>query len=816
MGKRIDLNKNWKLFVGDLAPQSDTDGWGGAKARAYDFGATAQDLNDSNWRTVTLPHDFVVEGDYTKKTVSNNDMTSIPEMESIDSRHMAGGSLEGGIAWYRRHFSLPHEYAGKRIFLHFDGVYRNSTIYINQYYVGDHQNGYTSFYYDITDFINEDEENLIAVRVDSTGREGWWYEGGGIYRNVWLEIKGDVYLPPSGEFVNSSIDVSNKTAHLEIRTELASRLTKDASVRIENRILDADNHIVQCLTTTTTLETWSETEVRTTCDLTDIHLWDLDSPYLYKLETRIYLEDSSVEAKKQSAYTETEPLSDYSETFFGLRSIVFSPDEGLILNGKKISVLGLCCHQDHAGVGIATQKSVLEYRLMQMKKMGANGYRCAHHQPSRELLTICDRIGMLVLDETRRMSSAPRDLEQLRTLVKRDRNHPCIFLWGIGNEEIFCQDRKESIKSTITMRSEIRKLDPTRPITSAVVCWNGKERFEHARAYIPVTKELDVMGFNYCKTAWDDYHKQVPSQPIIITEASANSGTRGCYSTEEEKGHYYIYDKKNFEKCKNGQKASRRDNAESEWRYFADRPYLAGIFLWTGMDYRGEPTPLSYPAISSQFGIFDFCSFPKDNFYYYKSWWTDEPVLHLFPHWNWQGHEGEAFEIFCYSNLDEIELFVNERSYGRKKVEKNWYLSWADVTYEPGTLKAVGYKDGLKVLEDTQVTTKPAHEIILTPYKNVLTSSDDAAIICVSIVDEDGRFVPTADNEITFTVEGSGEFLGVGNGNPGSHEPDTVPVRRAFNGLCQLLVRPTGAGEIHIKATSPGLLPQRLTIEVLK
>lgn len=813
MGMRMDLKEDWRFFRGNLAPERDTDGWGGAKARAYDFGATSESLNDAGWRRVSLPHDFVLEGDFTRKAAEGNEMQHIPEMESVDSRHMAGGFLEGDVAWYRRHFTLPEEWRGKRVLLHFDGVYRDSTVYVNQYYVGEYENGYTSFYYDITDFLYDEDgrENLIAVRVDATGREGWWYEGGGIYRDVWVEGKEAVSFSPDGVYVNSVVDCNQKTARLEIRTEVESKYLQDADIRVECIVRDAKGNEVQRIEQAARVDAWSQTEVRLDTGLTDVTLWDLEHPALYELEARLFVEEKGEE---NSAHRSI--LSDNSWVNFGLRSIEFTPDNGMLLNGRKVPVRGLCCHHDHGGVGIAVPRSVQEYRLRQMKSMGANAYRCAHYQPTRELLDICDRIGLLVLAESRRMSSAPRDIEQLKALVKRDRNHPCIFLWGIGNEEIFCQDRKECAKTTITLRSEVRKLDPSRPITSAVVCWNGKERFSHARAYLPVTKELDVMGFNYCMTAWDDYHEQMPNQPILITEASANSWTRGCYCTEEEKGQYYVYDPDNESKCRSGKKAARRDLGENDWKAFAARPYLAGIFLWAGMDYRGEPTPLSYPAVSTQFGIFDLCGFAKDNYYYYKSWWTEEPVLHLFPHWNHKGWEGKPLEVFCYSNLDEVELLVNGRSYGRKKMERNGYLSWESVIYEPGTLTARGYRGENMVLTENVETTSEAFAIQLTPYKEALAEYDDAAIVQVSVVDSAGRVVPDADEEISFTVEGAGSFLGTANGNPGSHEADTVPYRRAFHGRCQLLVRVEGDGDtIRIRARSAGLSQAECTLSRL-
>lgn len=800
MKEKICFDKDWKFFLGDLSPRSDADGWGGAKAKAYSFGAAAENLNDSAWRKLDIPHDFVVEGEYTRKQIEGSDMRKIPEMESIDSRHFAGGSLEGGIGWYRKKFDIPAEYENKRIYIYFDGVYRNSTVYLNEYFVGNHPNGYTGFYYDITDFVNMGGENVLAVRVDASGREGWWYEGGGIYRHVWLEIKDNIYVEPFGVFVETHTDVDSKTAEVKVSTEIASKFLDDKTVTVESLIEDQNGDVISKMHSKEIIDAWGKTICVHNTSLKDICLWDIDNPYLYQMKTNIYLDDEII---------------DTHITNFGIRDIRFDADTGFYLNGKNIKVKGLCCHHDHAGVGIAVPDAVQEYRIAQMKSMEANAYRCAHHPPTPELLDICDKLGMLVMDETRRMSSADRDLEQLRAMVKRDRNHPSIFIWGIGNEEIFSQDRPETVRATITMKAELKKLDNTRPITSAVVCWNGKERFENAKMYLPVTKHLDVMGFNYCRTAWDDYHERRPQQPMIITEASSNSGTRGCYSTNEDIGQYYILDNDNLEKCASKNKAVKKDIAETEWKYCAERRYISGIFLWTGMDYRGEPTPLSYPAISSQFGIFDYCGFPKDNFYYYKSWWSDEPVLHVFPHWNFPGREGEKLDVHCYSNLDEIEIFVNGRSYGRKVMQKNWYLSWENVVYEPGELMAKGYKDGVEIIVKKVKTTDCPYKIKMEAYKNEIMKNSDIAIINVRIVDKDGSIVPTADNEIYFKVEGAGGFLGVGNGNPGSHESDKLPVRRAFNGMCQLLVKSLEMeGKIKITALSNNIIGDEITIEV--
>ncbi len=794
---RVNINDNWKFFLGDLAPKNNTDGWGGAKARAYSFGAASENFDDGNWRDVSVPHDFVSEGDYTQKKMQFSDMQKIPEMESMDSRHFAGGSLEGGIAWYRKHFDIAGNFENKRIYLHFDGVYRDSTVYLNEYFIGRHESGYSSFYYDITDFVNFGGENVLAVRVDSTGREGWWYEGGGIYRGVWLEIKENICAAHNGVFVYSNVNLENKSAVLTVQTEIENRRLEDSSVTVEHIVYDTEEREIAKTKDVIYAAAWEITFSKKKLSVENVTLWDTENPYLYKLETNIYIGGA---------------LTDTVITSFGIRDIRFDADKGFFLNGKNIKIKGLCCHHDHTGIGIAQNASIIEYRLAQMKSMGANAYRSAHHMPADELLSLCDKMGMLVFDETRRMSSAPQDLECLREMVKHARNHPSVFLYGIGNEEIFSQHRPETARTTVTMKTEIKKLDPTRPVTAAVVCWNGAERFDNAAGYVDVTKHLDVMGFNYCKTAWDDYHERMPKQPIIITEASSNSGSRGCYSTDESTGQYYILDTDNGIKCKNTQKAQKKDMGESEWKYFAERDYLAGIFLWTGMDYRGEPTPLTYPAVYSQFGIFDYCGFPKDNYYYYKSWWTDKATLHIFPHWNFEDKVGEKISVHCYSNLDEVELLVNGKSYGKQKMQSDWYLTWDGVIYEKGEVTAKGYKNGTPVMTKTVKTTDTAYQIEIKPYKSSI-SVGETAIVDMKITDKNGDVVPTADNLLHFSVE-NGEFLGTGNGNPGSHESDRVPVRRAFNGLCQLLVKATAVGNIKVTAKANGLIQGVCEIEV--
>lgn len=794
--ERINLDRSWRFFLGDLPPKCSTDGWGGAKVKAFNFGATAFDLNDSKWRNVDIPHDFVAEGDYTRKNNVGGDMQKIPEMESIDSRHFAGGSLEGGVAWYRKTFETPSDYEGKRVYICFDGVYRNCDVYLNEYFIGNHKCGYTSFYYDITDFINIGGENKLAVRVDSTGHEGWWYEGGGIYRHVWLEVKDRVHVEKWGTFISSRVDLDKQSAELTIKTEIANKYFEDKNVSVKSQITDKDGKTVAEIVDTIGIDAWENDILTQNVSFDNVDLWDLENTNMYNLHTVV-----SVDGSECDTY----------DTPFGIRDIRFDADTGFYLNGKYVRIQGLCCHHDHAGVGIATDESLWEYRIAQMKSMGTNGYRSAHHPPTAELLDICDRVGMLVFDETRKMSSNNEDIEALRMMVKRDRNHPCVFLWGIGNEEVFSQDKKETARTTQSMKMEVRKLDGTRPITSAVVCWNGVERFDNASGYVDVTKHLDVMGFNYCRSAWDDYHERMPNQPIIVTEAATRNGTRGCYSTDESKGWYYTFDKENGIKCKNSAKAVKDEEIlEGEWSFFAERPYLSGIFLWTGMDYRGEPTPLTYPAVYSQFGIFDYCGFPKDNYYYYKSWWSNEKVLHAFPNVNFE--KKEETTVYAYSNCEEVELFVNGKSYGKKAMPRNKYVSWENVKCEKGEMTVKGYDNNAETMSKTMTGAGAPSAIKLIPYKETV-SVGDTAIINIAVTDKDGRAVPVADNELTFTVDG-GTFLGTGNGNPGDHSSEKVNVRRAFNGLCQLLVKADTAGEIKVTVTSPMLDKAECSVKV--
>ena len=798
MKQIIGMDSDWRFFKGDLEPAGDVSGWGGAKAKAFGFGATDKDFDDSGWRTVNIPHDFVVEGDYIKRQENFSSYGKIPAMETIDNRHVSGGSLEGSIGWYRKKFVIPKEYEGKRIYLYFEGIFRDSLVFLNHYDVGRHASGYTSFYYDVTEFLNYGGSNLLAIRVDATGREGWWYEGGGIYRPVSLFIAESVHIKPWGVFVTSKPVEKNGeyvNALVHIETELISRSVVSERAVLQTSVLDEAGNVITKTESELSLEPWGEERLQQEVDLKEIHLWDIQDPYRYQIKSCIYKEGE---------------LADTKTTFFGVRDIVFDKDTGFYLNGKNLKIKGVCCHQDHAGLGSAVPDKVWEYRLRKIKEMGGNALRCSHNPPAPAVLDMCDRMGLLVMDETRKLSSSRENMEQLRSMIKRDRNHPSIIMWSIGNEEIEVQDKEEGGRLVQYMKMEVRKLDSTRPVTMAFCGWNG-EYFHDPKVFFPVSEKLDVMGFNYMPEGWDEYHRIMKDQPIIITEASTNSGTRGCYETDSKRSSYFINDPLNEGNL------AKKDVAEFQWKKAAELAYISGIFLWTGFDYRGEPTPFSYPAVYSQFGIMDACGFPKDNFYYYQSWWTSKKILHFFPNWINPDQVGKPVNIFCYSNADEVELFVNGISQGKKKMVKNWYLEWGNVIYQPGKLSAVGYwKNGESLMKEIKAASTPTAVSLVPDLEEIRNNGTDVALITVKVVDESETVVPDCDTLIRFTVEGGGRILGTGNGDPGSHESDKEPMRRAFHGLCQLIVQAEEKqGDICIIASADGLRSGFCTLRIV-
>jgi beta-galactosidase len=785
--ERLLMDFGWRFAFGHATdPAKDFDPFPPGTGFSYlakagtGAGAAKTDFDDRGWRTLNLPHDWAVEVPFSERGSGSHGYKAIGK-----------NFPESSVGWYRKTFSIPASDASRHITIEFDGVFRDSQVWINGFYLGREPSGYTGFEYDLTDYINYGSSNVLAVRVDASLEEGWFYEGAGIYRHVWLTKTAPLHVARWGTFVTT--EVKGDSAAVTVHAGVMNDATQSASFEIAQTVFDADGQpVAKSQTNGLVLRPGASSETSVVLTVPNPKLWSIETPALYRVVTSVLSFGTEV---------------DRYETPFGIRSLRWDTKEGFFLNGKRVELKGTCNHQDHAGVGAALPNELNVFRVEQLKKMGSNAIRTSHNPPTPELLDACDRLGMLVMDENRLMGTTPEVLSQLERLMKRDRNHPCVFIWSLGNEEWSIEGGDKGARITQTMQSFAQILDPTRRFTCAIDNSWGRGS----------STVIDVMGFNYFThgdgrdTGNDRYHAKFPDKPCVATEDASTLCTRGIYVEDRDHQHLTAYDK------------TAPDwgvLAEQSWTHYAARPYVAGLFQWTGFDYRGEPTPFSWPAISSQFGILDTCGFPKDNFYYYQSWWSDHPVLHLLPHWNWPGKEGQAVEVWAHSNCEEVELFLNGTSQGRKAMKRNSHLEWK-VAYAPGILLARGYNGGKEVLTDKVETTGDPASIQLTPHRaTIKADGEDVAVITVQINDAQGRMVPTANNTIAFEISGPGKLIGVGNGDPSSHEPDRfiesaqAPVtwkRSLFNGLAQAIVQSTGeSGEITLTArsanTSDGVL----------
>ncbi len=775
--ERALLDFGWRFHLGHADdPAQDFDfGRGRAFQKTGDFFKPSHpDFDASGWQAIDLPHDWAVELPFHED----------PWLRNHGFKPLGRTYPATSIGWYRRVFDIPADDLGKRLSLEFDGVFRDSMVALNGNFLGRNLSGYAPFSYDITDHANYGGKNILVVRVDATEFEGWWYEGAGIYRHVWLVKTSPLHVPQWGTFVTS--EVRDGRATVAISTEIGNDRDTEAKCRVVSTILDGDGKPVgTSQSAIASIPGWRRRKIRQRVRINNPRLWSLETPHLYTLVTSIEAGGATV---------------DRYETPFGIRTIRFDADQGFFLNGKSVKVKGTCNHQDHAGVGIALPDRLQYYRIAKLKQMGSNGLRTSHNAPTPELMDACDRLGMLVMDETRMFSSCPEGLSQLSRLVRRDRNHPSVILWSTGNEEPE-QGTERGARICASMKRLIKRLDPTRPITQAMSSGWGKG----------ISDVVDVQGFNYHANQHynymiDDFHRKFPAKPTIGSEDGSTISTRGIYADNKEKGYIWSYDLT--------PPGFWHTPAEGWWPTFDDREFLAGAFVWTGFDYRGEPTPYGWPCIGSQYGILDTCGFPKDNFYYFKSWWGNKPVLHLFPHWNWPGKEGKEISVWCYSNLEKIELFLNGKSLGAKTMQRDSHVEWS-VQYVPGVIEARGYRNGRLVLTDRRETTGAPAGIVLQPdRRRIAADGQDVSVLAVSVVDAKGRVVPVADNEIVFQVSGNGKVIGVGNGNPSSHEADKASRRRAFNGWCVAIVQSTRqAGEMKVMAISPGLNPAAVAIQ---
>jgi beta-galactosidase len=775
--EKLLFDFGWKFTFGNGTDPAKDLGFGygqGDFAKTGDFGFAKAGFDDSKWRTLNLPHDWAVE------------LPFVHDQEQMSHGYKPIGRRypESSVGWYRREFEVSASDAGRRVVVEFDGAFRDVLVFVNGCFIGRNDNGYAPFRFDITDFLAIGQKNYIVVRVDASFGDGWFYEGAGIYRHVWLTRTDALHLSQWDSIVRA--ELNGNSAALSLSAAVKNQGKQAESAKVAWKIQDASGNTVATVEAPEqSIAVDGAAGFTATANLSNPALWSPEAPNLYS---------AVITVESGGATRDAERIP------FGVRTTRFDADHGFFLNDQPLKIQGTCNHQDHACVGAAVPDRLQYFRLAVLKEMGCNAVRTSHNMPTPEWVEACDRLGVMMMCETRQMSSSPEGLARLETMIKRYRNSPSIVLWSIGNEEWQLQnaEAEEGAKIAATMVRKCHELDPTRVVSAAVNGDNSKG----------VSEAFDIIGFNYNLKFPDDYHKQHPTRPLFGSETASAVSTRGEYTTSPLDNTVSAYDVNN---------PGWGEQAEEWWTFYGTREWEAGGFAWTGFDYRGEPTPYGWPSINSQFGIVDMCGFPKDTFYYYKSWWGKEPVLHLFPHWNFEGREGDEIPVWVHSNLDSVELFVNGKSQGPKKVPHLGHVEWK-VRYEPGSIEARGTKGGKVVLIEKRETTGPAVAIRLTADRTEIDADgEDVAIVKVEALDKDGRPVPTAQNLIGFNISGAGTFLGVGNGNPNCQESDKEPKRSLFNGLAQVILQSTKqAGAIQIEAGNlarhADMTPGKLTI----
>jgi beta-galactosidase len=776
-----NFGKGWKFNLGDV-PEAQTPGF-----------------DDSGWRALDVPHDWSIEGKFSKENPASP----------------GGGALPGGIGWYRKTFSLPEVVKDNLIFIEFDGVYRNSEVWINGHYLGRRPYGYSSFRYELTPFLKYGQEkNVIAVKVDNSKQpNSRWYTGSGIYRNVWLITTNSVYIDHWGVSVTTP-SVGEQSATISIQTKIRNVSEKSKPVVLRLSLLDkAGKIVVQTQSPKTSLKD-SISVFSNNVIVSRPSLWSVENPYLYTLVTTIECNGEQI---------------DRFETTVGIRTFAFDSAKGFSLNGKPVKIKGVCNHHDLGCLGAAINYRALRRQLEILKEMGVNGIRTSHNPPAPELLDLCDRMGFIVMDEAFDMWKKGKtqfdyslDWDEwhqrdIQDMVLRDRNHPCIFIWSIGNEVTEQYDKKDSSGTVIAkeLTKLVKAIDTTRPVTSNC---NDVDPLD------PVIRSgaLDLIGYSYNWNVYQDFPKTYAGKKFIGSETTSALATRNSYDMPSDSTRRWPFRWDSVLTTGNADfSCSAYDNCsapwgsthEETWRLIKKYPYLSGMYIWTGFDYLGEPTPYSWPARSSYFGIVDLAGFPKDAYYMYQSEWTNKPVLHLFPHWNWK--QGDTVDVWAYTNCETVELFLNNRSLGKKtKDDTSLHVVWK-VPFTPGVLKAIGRTGGKDILTQEIKTAGVPAKIILEADRSIITADGkDLSFVTVKIVDREGTLVPHAGNLIQFSIEGTGTIAGVDNGSQTSDESFKANERKAFNGMCLAVVQSTEkSGTITLKAISEGLSGQQLVIQ---
>ncbi len=766
-GRRRELlDSNWRFIPADIALQAHAN-----SGETILSGPASVNCDDRAWRIVELPHDYIVEGKYDRRADCNH------------------GFLPVYPAWYRRHIHLNAGDRGKSIWIDFDGIYRDAHVYLNGRFIGRHQGGYTPFRLDISRVANYGGDNILAIHVDPRAFEGWWYEGGGIYRHVWLNVADQLHVAPWGVYIISDVHdvLTTPSADLTIESRVTNASDYDQDCIVKSTVIDAHGQAVAGISNPVRVPAGKDIKITQVVALQQVKLWSLEDTALYILKTDIQRRGKTIDSHLQK---------------FGVRTLRFDADHGFFLNGRPVKIKGTCNHQDFPGVGIGAADSLWFWRVRKLKEMGCNAIHCTKNMMADALYDACDQLGMLVMDENRRLGDTYNpttrvgdpytSTQHVETMVLRDRNHPSVIIWSICNDEHIVQDTAYGAGVFRTIKAAILRHDRTRPVSCSMSAGGARgdgwdAEFTHLEGF---AQYADIQGVDFDPFNYDAFHRAFPNQPMLAGETGSNTSDRGIYASAPQAGYIDAY----------------HGNPEASWRPVALRDFIAGGFVWTGFDFRGEPVPYKWPCISSHFGILDMCGFPKDNGMYYKACWKQAPLVHIFPHWNWPGHENKPISVWCYSNCDEIELRVNSKSLGRRRMPRFSHLQWT-VPYHPGVIEAVGYKSHVVVASHIIHTTGAPAGIVLTPDRTrLLADGRDVVPVAVAVVDSAGRLVPTAGNKIHFTVTGAATLAGVANGDPSCHEPNQADYRSSFNGLCMVLVRAgRKPGKIHIAASAGGI-----------
>ncbi|MFT3994019.1 MAG: glycoside hydrolase family 2 TIM barrel-domain containing protein [Dysgonomonas sp.] len=804
-----DFTEDWKFYLGD------------------DSLAIGNDYDDSKWRTLDLPHDWSIEADF---SLSN---PATP----------GGGALPGGVGWYRKEFAVEKSDTDKKIYIDFDGIYWNSKVWVNGQLLGERPNGYISFRYDLTPYLRFGEKNVIAVRVDNSQQpNSRWYSGSGIYRNVWLVKTNPVHVSQWGTYVTTPA-VSKENAEIKIVTSVDNTKTTGQDAELISILINAEGREFAKTSTTIHIEANNKTETEQTIKIDNPVLWSVDNPYLYTIKTQI----------KQNGTI----VDDY-ETPLGIRYFTFDADKGFFLNGELLKIKGVCNHHDLGCLGAAVNTRAIERQLEILKQMGCNGIRTSHNPPAPELLELCDKMGFIVMDEAFdmwRKKKSPHDYAQyfpewherdLTDLILRDRNHPSVFIWSIGNEileqwsdinadtldlqqanmilnfantlnktEIDAKEMHINSLLTIKLADMVKKLDPTRPVSTGN---NETEPINH----IFRSGTMDIIGFNYHDYNWVNFHDKYPNQKLLITESTSALMSRGYYIMPSDSINIWPerWDKP-FDRPVH--QCSSYDNShvpwgsthERTWQLVKKYDHISGVYLWTGFDYLGEPTPFWWPSRSSYFGVVDLAGLPKDIYYMYQSEWTDKDVLHIFPHWNW--NEGQIVDVWAYyNNADEVELFLNGESLGRKaKKDDKFHVVWR-VPFSKGVLKAISYKDGQQVLsKEIRTAGKPASIRLTADRTSLAADGKDLSFITAEVLDANGIPVPIADNLIDFTLVGNGTIVGTDNGDATDSHSLKKPQRKLFSGKAIAVVQSQKKkGRVVLTAQSSGLKSASIEVDI--